>query len=418
MPSRQSNRGWGTFQRSSTAAAGRADPRRSPCCVISAFWTTCKRPNSPGSRGPRCIIGQAARSVKFACPTLQRKKRVKTLPDYLSLLRERVLIFDGAMGTQLMALELSVDDFGGARYNGCYEALVLTRPDAIRAIHEAYLAAGADVVETDSFTGSRLKLEEFGLGDRTEEINRRAAQLAREACDKFSTPQRPRFVAGSMGPTGMLISSSDPTLSKITYEQLRDIYGEQARFLVEGGADLLLLETMQDMLELKAAIAGIVREFDRGLRRVPIQAQPTLITEGRMLLGTDIRAVCATLDALPIDVIGLNCSTGPSQMRDSMRYLCDNSRCFVSVIPNAGLPLMGPKGETIYPETPEEMSRTLGTFVREYGVNAIGGCCGTTPAHIRAFVEVAAGRKGRLPIPKPLQFAASAMAATALKQDG
>jgi 5-methyltetrahydrofolate--homocysteine methyltransferase len=268
---------------------------------------------------------------------------------------------------------------------GCYEALVLTRPEAIRAIHTAYLEAGADVVETDSFTASRLKLDEFGLGEKTYEINLRAAQLAREACDAIATPDRPRFVAGSMGPTGMLISSSDPTLSKITFEQLAGIYGEQARALVEGGVDLLLLETMQDLLELKAAIAGIEREFDRGLRRVPIQAQPTLITEGRMLLGTDIRAITATLDALPIDVIGLNCSTGPSQMRDAVRYLAENSRCFVSVIPNAGLPLMGPKGETIYPETPDELAKELSDFVKEFGVNVIGGCCGSTPAHIAAI---------------------------------
>jgi 5-methyltetrahydrofolate--homocysteine methyltransferase len=297
------------------------------------------------------------------------------------------LIYDGAMGTQLMALELSAEDFGGDRYLGCYEALVLTRPEAIRAIHTAYLEAGADVVETDSFTASRLKLDEFGLGEKTHEINLRAAQLAREACDAIATPDRPRFVAGSMGPTGMLISSSDPTLSKITFEQLADIYGEQARALVDGGVDLLLLETMQDLLELKAAIAGITREFDRGLRRVPIQAQPTLITEGRMLLGTDIRAITATLDALPIDVIGLNCSTGPSQMRDAVRYLAESSRCFVSVIPNAGLPLMGPKGETIYPETPDELARELSDFVKEFGVNVIGGCCGSTPAHITAIKE-------------------------------
>src|SRR5580700_840997 len=195
------------------------------------------------------------------------------------------------MGTQLMALELSPADYGGERYAGCNEALVLSRPNDIRAIHTAYLAAGADVVETDSFMGSRLKLEEYGLGERTLEVNRRAAQLAREACDAVSTPERPRFVAGSMGPTGMLISSSDPSLSNISYERLRDVYGEQARALVEGGADVLLLETMQDLLELKAAIAGITREFGRGLRHVPIQAQPTLIQEGRMLLGTDIRAV-------------------------------------------------------------------------------------------------------------------------------
>ena len=199
---------------------------------------------------------------------------------------------------------------------------------------------------------------------------------------------------------------------------MADLYGEQARHLVAGGVDLLLLETSQDLLEMKAAIAGIVREFERGLRRVPIQAQATLDVTGRMLLGTDIRAVCATLDALPIDVIGLNCSTGPSHMRDAVRYLVENSRCFVAVIPNAGLPLMGPKGETIYPEKPEEMARELGGFVREFGVNAIGGCCGTTPEHVRHFALAVAGQPVRLPTPKPLQFAASAMTATALKQDG
>ncbi|MDQ2871968.1 MAG: methionine synthase [Candidatus Eremiobacteraeota bacterium] len=320
------------------------------------------------------------------------------------------------MGTQLMDMELSAEDFGGARYHGCNEALVLTRPQIVQSIHESYLAAGADVVETDTFTASRLKLDEYGLGDRVAEVNHNAAQLARAACEKYSTPERPRFVAGSMGPTGMLVSSSDPTLSKITFDELADLYGEQARHLVEGGADLLLLETMQDLLELKAGIAGIVREFARGLRRVPIQAQPTLITEGRMLLGTDIRAVCATLDALPIDVIGLNCSTGPAQMRDSMRYLTENSDKFVSVIPNAGLPLMGPKGETIYPESPEEFVRELADFVTEFGVNVVGGCCGTTPAHIVALSAAVAGLRGRVPQPKPQQYAASAMTATSLEQ--
>ena len=353
--------------------------------------------------------------------------------DYLRLLQERVLIYDGAMGTQLMALELSAEDFGGERYVGCNEALVLTRPDVIRDIHTSYLEAGADVVETDSFTASRLKLDEYGLGEKTLEINRRAAELAREACDAIATPERPRFAAGAMGPTGMLISSSDPTLSKITFAQLADIYGEQARALVDGGVDLLLLETMQDLLELKAAIAGIVREFDRGLRRVPIQAQPTLITEGRMLLGTDVRAITATLDALPIDVIGLNCSTGPSQMRDAVRYLAENSRCFVSVIPNAGLPLMGPKGETIYPESPEELAKELSDFVREFGVNIVGGCCGSTPAHITALRDavnaLASGgrsRASRLAClrspretapPSEAQEAASAMTAVPLRQE-
>ena len=339
------------------------------------------------------------------------------MSEYLNLLARRVAIFDGAMGTQLMALELSDDDFGGASYRGCNEALVLTRPDLVRAVHRAYLEAGADVVETDTFTGSRLKLDEYALGGKTREINLHAAQLAREACDAFSTATRPRFVAGSMGPTGMLISSSDPSLSNVTYEQLRDLYGEQARALVDGGADLLLLETMQDLLELKAAIAGIRREFARGMRRVPIQAQPTLITEGRMLLGTDIRAICATLDALGVEVIGLNCSTGPAQMRDSIRYLCENAPCFVTVMPNAGLPLMGPNGETIYPESPEELARELAAFVADFGVNAVGGCCGTTPAHITALRDAVAKVERR---PRPVaprgEEVASAITAVALEQ--
>ncbi len=337
---------------------------------------------------------------------------------YLAALADRVLVFDGAMGTELMEMELSDADFGGTTYHGCNEALVLTRPDVIRRVHDAYLVAGADVVETDSFTASRLKLDEYGLGEKTPEVNLAAARIAREACDAFSTPDKPRFVAGSLGPTGMLISSSDPTLSKITFDELADLYQEQATHLVAGGVDLLLLETSQDLLEMKAAIAGITRAFAAGVRRVPIQAQATLDVTGRMLLGTDIRAVTATLDALPIDVIGLNCSTGPTHMRDAVRYLVDNSRCFVSVIPNAGLPLMGPKGETIYPERPDEMSAELGAFVDDFGVNAIGGCCGTTPAHITAFVRAVVGKRGRAPQPKPLQFAASAMTATALKQDG
>jgi 5-methyltetrahydrofolate--homocysteine methyltransferase len=337
---------------------------------------------------------------------------------YLAALDRRVLVFDGAMGTQLMALELDDAAYGGAAYHGCNEALVLSRPDLIRAIHEAYFEAGADVVETDTFTASRLKLDEYGLGAKVAEVNRDGARLAREAADRCSTAERPRFVAGSMGPTGMLISSSDPALSKITFDELADLYGEQAEYLVEGGVDLLLLETSQDLLEMKAAIAGIERAFARGVPRVPIQAQATLDVTGRMLLGTDISAVCATLDALPIDVIGLNCSTGPAHMRDAVRYLVANSRCYVSVIPNAGLPIMGPKGETIYPETPAEMARELRAFAADLGVNAIGGCCGTTPEHITAFAAAVDGLVGRAPEPKPLQFAASSMTAVALKQDG
>jgi 5-methyltetrahydrofolate--homocysteine methyltransferase len=342
---------------------------------------------------------------------------------YLDALDRRVLVFDGAMGTQLMGLELDDDAFGGAAQHGCFEALNLSRPQTVTAIHEGYLLAGADVIETNSFTASRLKLGEFGLAAQTVEINRAAASLARAAADRYGTPSHPRFVAGALGPTGMLISSSDPALSKIAFDELADLYGEQATALVDGGVDLLLIETSQDLLEMKAAIAGIVRAFDAGVRRVPIQAQATLDVTGRMLLGTNVSAVCATLDALPIDVIGLNCSTGPEHMRDAVRYLVDNSRCYVSVIPNAGLPLMGTHGETIYPETPREMATELSAFIRDFGVNAIGGCCGTRPEHVAALCAIVdelerQGVRGRRPEPKPLQLAASAMTAVPLLQEG
>jgi 5-methyltetrahydrofolate--homocysteine methyltransferase len=342
---------------------------------------------------------------------------------YLAALAQRVLVYDGALGTEFMASDLTDESFGGTAYHGCNEALNVSSPDVVTRIHEQYLAAGSDVLETNTFTASRLKLDEYGLSARTYEINFEGARLAREAANRFATPERPRFVAGALGPTGMLISSSDPALSKITFDELATIYREQAEALLDGGVDLLLIETSQDLLEMKATIAGIVRAFDAGARRVPIQAQATLDVTGRMLLGTDISAVCATLDALPIDIIGLNCSTGPLLMRDAVRFLVDNSRCYVSVIPNAGLPQMGLHGETIYPETPDEMAAALGAFVRDFGVNAIGGCCGTNHLHIAAFratvdALAAEGVRGRAPEPKPLQFAASAMTAVALVQDG
>jgi len=337
--------------------------------------------------------------------------------DFLKALDERVLVFDGAMGTQVMARELRPEAFGGDHYHGCNEALVLETPGVVEEIYDAYLEGGADVIETNSFTASRLKLDEYGLGARVADINRISAAIARGCADRFTTRERRRFVAGAMGPTGMLISSSDPTLSKITFDELAALYEEQARHLIEGGVDLLLIETSQDLLEMKAAIAGIVRGFERGMPRVPIAAQATLDVTGRMLLGTDIRAICATLDALPIDVIGLNCSTGPTHMRDAVRFLTENSRCYVSVIPNAGLPLMGPNGETIYPETPDEMARELRAFVVDFGANIVGGCCGTTPAHIAAFAQAVSGLKGRSPERKPLQFAASAMTAVSLEQE-
>jgi 5-methyltetrahydrofolate--homocysteine methyltransferase len=307
-----------------------------------------------------------------------------TTSPYLDALRKRVLVYDGAMGTSVQNLELPAEDFGGKE--GCNEILVLTAPHVIGAIHRSFLEAGADVLETDTFGGSRLKLDEYGLGERTVELNRQAAALARGLADEFSTADWPRFVAGSMGPTGMLPSSDDPTLGNMTYDELAAIFAEQAQGLVEGGCDLLLIETSQDILEVKAAIAGIRRYFAAAGRWVPIQAQVTLDTSGRMLLGTDIGAVLVILEALGVDVIGLNCSTGPQHMREPVRYLCANSRLPISVIPNAGLPL-NVGGRAVYPLEPVPMAEQLAAFVAEFGVNVVGGCCGTTPEHIRQLRE-------------------------------
>jgi 5-methyltetrahydrofolate--homocysteine methyltransferase len=304
---------------------------------------------------------------------------------YLEAVLQRVIVFDGAMGTMIQNLGLEAADYGGESQDGCPEILVLTRPDAIRDIHRAYLAAGADVLETDTFTGTRLKLDDYALGKRTHEINVAAARLARAAADEFSTAERPRFVAGSMGPTGMLPSSDDPALSNITYQQLAEIYREQAAALIEGGVDLLLIETSQDILEVRAAITGIRRAWAETGHRVPIQAQVTLDTSGRMLLGTDIGASSTILSHLGVDVVGLNCSTGPEHMREPVRYLTENISLPISTIPNAGLPL-NVNGRAIYPMEPEPFATALAEFVSTLGVNIIGGCCGTTPEHIARIV--------------------------------
>ena len=304
---------------------------------------------------------------------------------YIEELRRRVLVFDGAMGTMIQNLGLTAADYGEERLDGCPEILAVSRPDAILDIHRAYLAAGADVLETDTFTGTRLKLDDYALGPRVHEINRAAARLARTAADEFSTPDRPRFVAGSMGPTGMLPSSDDPSLSNITYQQLAELYREQAVALIEGGVDLLLIETSQDILEVRASIAGIRRAFAEVGRTLPIQAQITLDTSGRMLLGTDVAAASTILLHLHVDVIGLNCSTGPEHMREPVRYLTERLPVPVSTIPNAGLPL-NVNGRAVYPMQPDPLATALGEFVSEFGVNVVGGCCGTTPEHIARIV--------------------------------
>ncbi len=300
---------------------------------------------------------------------------------YLDAIDDHIVIFDGAMGTSIQSFDLRPEDFGGEQYQDCLDYLVISRPDVIRSIHESFLRVGSEVVETNTFRANRLTLSEHGLGERTLEINRAAARIARAACDESEAETgMTRFVAGSMGPSGKLPSGDDPDLSDISFDELADLFAEQAQGLVEGGADLLLLETSQDILEVKAAVHGINRYFTESGRRIPLQAQITLDVSGRMLFGTDIAGALATLEALPVDVVGLNCSTGPEYMRQPIQYLVERSPFPISILPNAGLPI-NVDGEAVYPMLPDPFSDMVSEFTR-WGVNVVGGCCGTTPEHL------------------------------------
>ncbi|MEX2569868.1 MAG: methionine synthase [Gemmatimonadota bacterium] len=311
---------------------------------------------------------------------------------YLAALRDRVLVFDGAMGTSIQSYDLTPEDFGGAKLEGCNDYLVITRPDVIEEIHASFLEAGADVVETDTFRSNRLTLGEYGLGERVHEVNAAAARLARRAADRFATPERPRFVAGSIGPSGFLPSASDPTLGNITFDELQPVFAEQAAGLIDGGVDVLLIETSQDILEVKAAIFGCRKAIAAADRPVALQVQVTLDTSGRMLLGTDIGAALTTLESLRADVIGLNCSTGPEHMRQAVRFLGENSTRPISVVPNAGIP-HNEGGQAVYPLEPEPFADHLEEFAKEFGVAVVGGCCGTTPEHIRQLAGRVAGHR-------------------------
>src|SRR3954454_1091838 len=316
--------------------------------------------------------------------------------EFLKAIHDHVVIFDGGMGATLEQFDLTQEDYGGLK-GKCHEALVLNRPDVIKGVHESMLEAGAEVVETDTFQASRLKLDEWGLGEHTREINVKAAQIAREAAGDD------RFVAGSIGPTGMLPASDDPTLGKIRFGELVEVFAEQAEGLITGGADLLIIETAQDILEVKASVFGAREAFKKTGRTLPLQTSVSLLPNGgKMLLGTDIQAVLTTLLALDVQVIGLNCSTGPEDMRDAIRFLGETSPLPVHCIPNAGIPHQGPNGETIFPEEPEPLAEVLGDFVQRYGVSIVGGCCGTTPDHIRAIREHCASHKvSTRPAPRP-----------------
>src|SRR5580700_1451915 len=331
--------------------------------------------------------------------------------DFLQALTSRVVVYDGGMGATLEQFDLTQEDYGGLQ-GKCHEALVLNRPEGIEGVHASMLEAGAEVVETDTFQASRMKLGEWGLADYTVEINTKAAEIARRAAGEQ------RFVAGSIGPTGYLPASEDPSLGQIRFGELVEVFAEQAAGLIDGGADLIIIETAQDILEVKAAVFGAREAFRSSGRTLPIHTSVSLLPNGgKMLLGTDISAVLTTLEALEVDVIGLNCSTGPEDMRDAIRFLGEHCPVPVACIPNAGLPLQGPDGETIFPEQPEPLADALKEFVERYGVGIVGGCCGTTPAHIAAIAQRVA-RRPVSPRPAPrTPHLSSMIAATPLAQE-
>ncbi len=298
---------------------------------------------------------------------------------YLDAVRERVVIFDGAGGTNLQLRHLGPDDFGGAALEGCNEILVDTRPDVIAALHQSFFDVGCDAVETDSFGSLPWVLAEYGLAPRTRELATKAARIAREVAGPAGTPGR--WVAGSLGP-GTKIAS----LAQITFVDQRDGYQEAAAGLLDGGVDLFVIETVQDLLQAKAAIVGCRRAMADAGREVPIQVQVTIETTGRMLMGTEIGAALTTLDALRPDVIGLNCATGPAEMSEHLRYLSQRSRVPIAVLPNAGLPSVV-DGHMHYDLTPDQLAAHHARFVTEYGISVVGGCCGTTPEHLKAVVD-------------------------------
>ena len=334
----------------------------------------------------------------------------------MDALRDRVIVFDGAMGTSLQSENPGLDDFGGAALEGWMDGLALHAPQIVERVHRGFLEAGCDVVETCTFQATRPRLEEWGQGELTRELNVAAAQLARRVADEYSGDGHPRFVAGSMGPTGFLPASSDPAMSRLGFAELVPVFREQAAALIEGGADLLIIETQQDILETKAAVFGARAAAAAGGRPVPIMASVSLDVTGRMLLGTDVAAVLAILESLHVDVIGFNCSTGPEHMREPIRYITAHTALPVACIPNAGLPV-NVDGRAHYPLEPVPMATELASLVHEYGVNIVGGCCGSTNEHIHELVaRVGAaprGARGTLDVEPRL---ASSMHAIELRQ--
>ena len=331
-------------------------------------------------------------------------------PSLLAALRERVVVADGAMGTMLQAHDLDIEvDFEGLE--GCNEILNVTRPDVVRSVHDAYFEAGSDAVETNTFGSNWAGLGEYDAAHRIRETALAGARVARESADSFATPERPRWVIGSVGPGTKL-----PTLGHAPYALLRDAYQEQAEAMLEGGVDAVLVETAQDLLQMKAAVVGAKRAIAATGIDVPVIAQVTVELTGTMLLGSEIGAAVAALEPLGIDLIGMNCATGPAEMSEHLRYLSQHASVPLSVMPNAGLPILGKHGAE-YPLTPAELATALSGFVDEYAVGLVGGCCGTTPEHLRQVVEMVRGRQVPARTPEVEVGAASLYSHVPFQQD-
>ncbi|MFE2153367.1 homocysteine S-methyltransferase family protein, partial [Streptomyces lavendulae] len=326
-------------------------------------------------------------------------------------LATRVVVADGAMGTMLQAADPTLDDFLGLE--GCNEILNLTRPDIVRSVHDAYFAVGVDCVETNTFGTNLAALAEYGVEEQVYELAEAGARIARESADAFTARDgRPRWVLGSMGPGTKL-----PTLGHVGYEPLREAYQQNAEGLIRGGADALLVETTQDLLQTKAAVIGARRALDWcGAQDLPLIVQVTVEATGTMLLGSEIGAALTALEPLGIDMIGLNCATGPAEMSEHLRYLARNARIPLSCMPNAGLPVLTKQGAH-YPLSAPELADAQETFVREYGLSLVGGCCGTTPEHLRQVVERVRGTAITARSPQPEPGAASLYQTVPFRQD-
>src|SRR6266436_2147220 len=331
------------------------------------------------------------------------------MADFLQAVLERVVIYDGAMGTNIQFRNPSVDDFWGKE--GCNELLVLSRPDIINDIHASFFTVGCDVVETNTFGATRVVLAEYDLQDKVAELNIAAAKIAKEVAQQFSTKDKPRFVAGSIGPTTKL-----PSLGHIKFDDMVAGYFEQARALIDGGVDVLLIETSQDLLQAKAAVVGVFEAMQKAGKRLPVAVQVTLEATGTMLLGTEIGAALTALEPFDVDIIGLNCATGPIEMNDAVRFLGANSSKHVSVLPNAGLP-QNEGGRAVYKLKPEELATYHKHFVQDYGVRIVGGCCGTTPEHLQAVVNAVGGIEPAKREVKPTAAASSAYTSVPLDLD-